>query len=758
MAVPSILLGLYAAQVPLDLSFTGLLDRGDKEVDRYFSTVERLDLGGSLPLLLEGDPKKVDAAVKELAPRLRQDPGVRRVITQPPLQWLEDHAPYLVSKDVFESWVALATRPEDAENAKALAASLEKIRKETRGLTLGDARVVLLTLEKDPMATSMGGGDFAAVQALTDAVMERHPDVKAGYGGLPAIAAQDQSQTLGMVQKLTPVTLVLVLLLLRFVEPSFRRLVAVAVPMVLAVGGTLGLVGLFLNTFTVLETLFGIMVFGLGIDFALHLIVRAREETGHGRPFEEAVLTTWEGAGRGVVAGALTTAGAFFIVAMAPDVSARHLGVSGGIGLLYCLLLMLTVLPAIWSILHRHGVHIGAARMTKDARKPTFDRFTLLRRVSAHAAKNPWLHLGIAAVVLTIALVSLPKLRFETDLEKVFNRDVPAVQTMEKVQELFGLNSSPWFVAADSEDDARKIHARFEASPTFGRVNSIADVLLPDRIQRQQHLAKERQEIETQMRVFEGMIPLVTDAEAEQLRGGKRLLEALLNAEKAGPPEAKKLPAVIAQQYVSASGAFVVYAYPKAPDFDGRNSLKRRVAAQEVHPDATGLGALLSVILGLDRPWTVPVFLGILAFVAVLLAFDLRDPRLIVLSLIPVVWASFVALGIFCWFDIPMNVLMTAVVPLIIGLGVDDGIHVVHRIKEDPKLTVDLAAESVGRAIFMTTITTCVSFSALLFTNHAGMEGMGLVMVIGLPLCLTASVTTLPAAAVLMGVARPPKR
>ena len=51
------------------------------------------------------------------------------------------------------------------------------------------------------------------------------------------------------------------------------------------------------------------------------------------------------------------------------------------------------------------------------------------------------------------------------------------------------------------------------------------------------------------------------------------------------------------------------------------------------------------------------------------------------------------------------------------------------------------------------TATTSVSFATLLFTNHAGMEGMALVVLVGLPLCLIASVTVVPALAVVLGVA-----
>jgi len=90
-------------------------------------------------------------------------------------------------------------------------------------------------------------------------------------------------------------------------------------------------------------------------------------------------------------------------------------------------------------------------------------------------------------------------------------------------------------------------------------------------------------------------------------------------------------------------------------------------------------------------------------------------------------------------------------VPLIIGLGVDDGIHVVHRLRENTPSPA-YAVASVSRAILLTTLTTCSSFAVFLFTDHAGLEGMALVLLVGLPLCLLASVTVIPALAVVLGL------
>ncbi|MDG2111454.1 MAG: MMPL family transporter [Actinomycetota bacterium] len=151
--------------------------------------------------------------------------------------------------------------------------------------------------------------------------------------------------------------------------------------------------------------------------------------------------------------------------------------------------------------------------------------------------------------------------------------------------------------------------------------------------------------------------------------------------------------------------------------------------------------------MGAERPWVKFVGLGILFLVLCVLVADLRRPSYVLLALLPVVFGASVTLGILCWVSVPFNILTALTVPLLIGLGVDDGIHVLHRIRENPDGSPDKAAASVGQAIVLTTLTTCASFGVLLFSNHPGLESMALVCIVGLPLCLLASVMLVPAAA-----------
>ena len=141
-------------------------------------------------------------------------------------------------------------------------------------------------MAKDPLAEEVGESPFFEIEAAIESALAGS-GVTAGFSGLPALSAGDQEQTLGAIKRLTPISLVLVLLLFRIVEKRPGGMLSVAAVLILAIGAALGAVGLLTGKLTVMETFFGVTVFGLGIDFAVHLFVRQREELAHGRSFED---------------------------------------------------------------------------------------------------------------------------------------------------------------------------------------------------------------------------------------------------------------------------------------------------------------------------------------------------------------------------------------------------------------------------------------------------------------------------------------
>lgn len=768
-SVPPLLCGLLLLRTPVDLSFTGILDRGNPEVYRYFEVSRRHGLGGNLLVLLEGPEADMPAAIRALEEGLGGLPGVRAVV--PPLEpsWWSERAPWLVEPELFDQWLAAAGGSQVAE--------LEALRQRLEGtgsqLAPVGARLVQVRLERDPLDERVGRWQYFGLErAAKDAVARAAPAMSVELSGLPAIAAQDQARTLGTVSRLTPVSLLVVLAIFAAVERRILGLAAVHWPMLLSMVATLGLIGVLTGGLTLMETFFGVTVFGLGIDFAVHLLVRLREERSRGASHAEALRATLRGTGRGVISGALTTAGAFLVAATAPDPVAVHLGLSGGIGLVLCLVLTLLLLPPLWTLLDRREERLAARSGGVVRSAPAHHRelaVPFVARLAGWAERRPALHLTGTAVVMLLLCTGLVRLRYETDLSQVFNRKVPALATVERIGELFGLNGAPWVSSAPDLDAARDLAARFRADPVFGQVVTVTD-FLPAPVEaerRRDALAAVVPQLRQRLSTLEGLrgttdetlatlarlagiaIPKELSAR-EALDGATTGLSALVRAADSGPPVPGDLPDALRQRFAGADGEVLVLAYAQGNVLDGATARDQRRAAQAIDPDATSLSALLEAVMVAERPWLPWVAGGTIAFVGLVVWLDFRRPRLALLAFVPVLVGSFATLGVLGWVGVAFNPMTVIVLPLLVGLGVDEGIHVVHRIVEDGDRPYAASAAAVGRAIVMTTTTTLASFAVLLLTDHPGLESMAWVMLVGMTLSLLASITTLPALAVVV--------
>ena len=732
--VPALALAMLLPATPVDLTFMGVMNRDNEHVGRYFEMSEGYELGGLLLVLLEGEEDLLDDAIERTIEAALGLPSVAAARRPLPLDWLEEQAPWLVERSLFDRWLGLAERPADLSNAAEFVASALALR--VAVASVPGARLVEIKMATDPLAEEVGQSAFFELEAAVESALAGS-GVMAGFSGLPALSAGDQEQTLGAIKRLTPISLVLVLLLFRIVEKRPGGMLSVAAVLILSIGAALGAVGLLTGKLTVMETFFGVTVFGLGIDFAVHLFVRQREELARGRPFEEALRRTVRGAGRGVVAGCITTAGAFLIAAAAPDPVALHLGLSGGLGLLFCLPLTLLILPSVWVLREQRSRRSSKPAAAGGRATPV--RVPGLPSVVRWATERPVRCLLVSAVLLAVALAGLPRLQVETRLERIMNRGVPAIATVDRIQQVLGTNGAPWILAAESLDQARDFARRLDGHPLFSETISLGTILPADLGERAEALD----------RVFgpedRTAAPVAGTGDPWALALG-----ALRRAAAAGPPSLDSLPPGLREKFIAPTGEFLVYAYATDSKADGALARRQREVVQAIDPGASGLLAVVEGMMIGARPWIPWIALSILGFVLLVLCVDFRRPASVLLAVLPVLAAVPFTLGALCWIGIPFNVMTWLVLPLIFGLGIDDGIHVVHRFLDDPAQPIRVAALSVGRAIAMTTLTTAASFSILLFTDHPGLETMAAVMLIGLPACLLASVTVLPASAVLL--------
>jgi hypothetical protein len=93
--------------------------------------------------------------------------------------------------------------------------------------------------------------------------------------------------------------------------------------------------------------------------------------------------------------------------------------------------------------------------------------------------------------------------------------------------------------------------------------------------------------------------------------------------------------------------------------------------------------------------------------------------------------------------NVPFNPANIMTLPLVIGIGVTNGIHILNRFAEEQSPAI--LARSTGKAVLVSGLTTIAGFGSLMLARHQGIASLGQVMALGTTTCMVAGLTFLPA-------------
>lgn len=709
---------LFGMIAPKDLSFTGMLDPDEPELVRYREAVQTFGGSAALVILLEGEPGAVARAGELLVAELPRRAPIRNLVPPADPQWILDRAAWLWPEPLFNTVLDAVRGGNDNHALTAVENADHRVRHRLQPTPR--AALLSMAFTSDVFDMAMGGRDYLAVtRAVEDILREAGVDVAVGYTGIAAIGAQDQNSVFFRVKVITPITMILVLALLYLVEQQLSRILLAGVALGGSVGMAFGLVALIMGKLSITATFFGMLLLGLGIDFAIHLLVAMRDAHAHGCTPEESVRRGLEGVGMPIVLGGLTTMLATGVLIFVPQPGSKDMGLTATLGLGVSLVMMLSFLPAAWLLLERRWGHRDPPpRMVLPGLHATV-RFSI---------NHPWKVL-IASALLTVgAAAGLTRYHLESDLQQIMSRDVPALEVDKRIQEIFGIAPVSYLAPVASLDEARATARNLLREPDIVAVYSPSDWILPG--------------VETRE---DRMRAALTAAPSVDSPLAARLLTALDR----GPVRLEDLPPALRAGTVGEGGALAVQAVPGETLLDARRIEEQLARLRGIAPTLTGVQSVALRLMTGTRDW-IPLVMSIIAFVVLaVLVISFRDAGDVALAFLPVVVGTLVSLGMFFWMGLSFSLLTGIVVPVIIGLGVDDGIHIVERLRHLGRRDNDAlieAVEGVGRAIFLTSATTTISFVGLFFCDHYGLESMAQFMTLGMPLCFIASVTVLPAA------------
>ena len=91
---------------------------------------------------------------------------------------------------------------------------------------------------------------------------------------------------------------------------------------------------------------------------------------------------------------------------------------------------------------------------------------------------------------------------------------------------------------------------------------------------------------------------------------------------------------------------------------------------------------------------------------------------------------------------IPFNPANIMTLPLLVGIGVTNGIHILNRYAEENNPSI--LARSTGKAVLVSGLTTIAGFGSLILAKHRGIASLGIIMAVGVATCMFVALTFLP--------------
>ncbi|HZP44548.1 MAG TPA: MMPL family transporter [Candidatus Binataceae bacterium] len=638
------------------------------------------------------------------------------------------------------------------------------------------------------VAPANGADSVAAITDDINAIKAFFPGVEAGMTGSPALTHAEQVTTqhdmlLGSIIGIIGLVLLLVIPFRGVVEPFFA-----IVALLIGAAWSFGFTTLAVGHLNLLSAVFTSVLVGIGINFPIHLMARYDEARRKGAAMAPALELAVVNTGVGVFSSACIMTLAFLMPMFTDFRGIAELGEVSAAGLFLCLLSALLVFPALIALRDRNRGARPPLRVSFAPRKSMLERWF---------ARPGWI-LGLSLLGTLAALPLARRVRFDQNVLRLQATDAEAVR-YENIL-LRDSSRSSWFAVsmATTREQAERRAAAFRQLPVVSAVETIGTYIPTDQPQKLALIADLRRQLaplqvphafppETPQElraVLEALHQRIAPAAAadpsgqaaktltllnqvldllnnqprayiayetqlaDQLRARLTMLDRQLDA---SPVTEATLPNILRQRFIGKTGVYLVQIYPAGEIWDDAPLQRFISSLQTVDPDVTGPPVetynLATVMRhGYERAATMAL---IAVFVFVVL--DFRNLRDALLATVPLLFGGCWLLETMGYLGWEFNLANLFAVPIIIGMGVDNGVNMLYRWREEHDKSSLILTRAVGKSVTICSLTTIAAFAALIPANHRGISSLGWVMTIGVSLILLATLIVLPALFELLG-------
>jgi predicted RND superfamily exporter protein len=589
----------------------------------------------------------------------------------------------------------------------------------------------------------------------------RDAGVRAIAAGAYVYAEQEHQFIETNIRRISLISIVGNLLLCLLIYPRIPLLLLSLLPAGLGILWTTGVASFYPREVNLISLSFIAILAGLGDDQVVHFFNRVPQEWAKGGTLNAAVLRTFETTGLSVFFCIITAATATASLAFSSFKALAEFGFILTVGMFMMMLHTLLTVPALMGLWWR----------VSAPRAPETITFRLLPWIAQKCVdfvgRHARLVVGLGLGMFVLSLVFLPAIKMGGRFE-ITGADNPAVAAQNRLSARFGIEGSPnvLLISGDEQEvlgKAEELTTGLETYQQRGVIKSIFSptTLLPSiRTQKERagslagvNLAASAHALEESLREngfrtepIQPFIdrlrklgqslgqgpghdndPITLETAAKFLPPGlldnsiRKMADGTYVAAIAfygtDPDAVEVVPESVIESWRTQFGPFVQFSFDK---------MNRDMQRQVLHDSRKAL------------VWTAA---GILLIVYL----SFRNLRVSLIVLIPIVFGIVVTFGLLLLVRHRFSFMSITAIPLIIGIGIDNGIHLVRRYLENERLGILAIAKASGAAIIQSNLTTIIGFGALMASSFAPLAEMGLVTSLGVALALAGGLLLIPA-------------
>lgn len=640
-------------------------------------------------------------------------------------------------------------------------------------MTSDDGKMALLTLQPtfDMMDIKMLEPGVNKIEEVIKRVSDKYDHVAIDATGMH-IVARDETASIQSDSSLTTIiAVVLIFTLLYFAFRAFSAPVLAFIPLILGIIWDVGLTKLVIGRLNMMTAFSAAMLLGLGIDYSIHLYSSYTERRASGIDKKNALSHALSITGPGIVTGGMTTAVAFMGLNISKLELLRELGTVMGLGIICTLISVFWVLPALIVLKKEKAEKVSKIK----------GNYPTIGAIASWVYKNKTVVIIVLVITTSFMAYQATKIEFDMNLLNLEPEGLASIELMERLVDEYDMSSDSFSVSVNSLEDVYRYHEAYEKvdgvkevvsiasfipkmstqekrieklnytndfpTPEYRNIPEVTLMALDDLIQSLENNTLMSEEFVSDIKQVKEALKNRTQLDKFSLdffESNRTVAEQMLTLKPLTPND---LSESYKKQFVSEDGKkFLITVYP---DFhiwehiDSEKGEKFFNDMSDVNRSITGTPFFMKVLF--DSVSDELLLIGSLLILVLIgiLMIHFKSILYTMKAIIPLLLTLIYMVGTMAMLDMDFNMLNFLSILLIIGIGIDYGVHILHHYKIGEK-KINYLFSNVGRAILLTTLTTVSGFGSLVFSSYRGIATLGSALSIGVGYAFIITIIVLP--------------